>query len=66
MSSTSTPTAPTSANELTNLVKAAAPTLLDCPVFGVHTAALLLVAAGDNAERITSEAAFAHLCGGAS
>ena len=30
---------------------------------GTHTAALLLVAAGDNAERITSEAAFAHLCG---
>ena len=30
---------------------------------GVRTAALLLVAAGDNAERITSEAAFAHLCG---
>ena len=24
---------------------------------------MLLVAAGDNAERITSEAAFAHLCG---
>lgn len=49
--------------ELTDLVKATAPSLLDLPGVGVHTAALLLVAAGDNAERITSEAAFAHLCG---
>ncbi len=49
--------------ELTDLVKATAPSLLDLHGVGVHTAALLLVAAGDNAERITSEAAFAHLCG---
>ena len=49
--------------ELADLVKATAPSLLDLPGVGVHTAALLLVAAGDNAERITSEAAFAHLCG---
>jgi transposase len=49
--------------ELADLVKATAPTLLDLHGVGVHTAALLLVAAGDNAERITSEAAFAHLCG---
>ena len=28
-----------------------------------HTAAILLVAAGDNPHRLTSEAAFAHLCG---
>jgi len=49
--------------ELTDLVKAAAPTLLELPGVGTHTAALLLAAAGDNAERITSEAAFAHLCG---
>jgi len=34
-------------------------------VFGVgyDTAAKLLVAAGDNPERIRNEAAFAHLCG---
>jgi len=44
-------------------VKATAPSLLGLPGVGVHTAALLLIAAGDNAERITSEAAFAHLCG---
>ena len=49
--------------ELAALVKATAPSLLDLPGVGIHTAALLLVAAGDNAERITSEAAFAHLCG---
>ena len=49
--------------ELADLVKATAPSLLDLPGVGVRTAALLLVAAGDNAERITSEAAFAHLCG---
>ena len=49
--------------ELADLVKATAPTLLDLHGIGVRTAALLLVAAGDNAERITSEAAFAHLCG---
>ncbi len=50
-------------DELTGLVKATAPSLLDVHGVGTHTAALLLVAAGDNAERITSEAAFAHLCG---
>ena len=49
--------------ELTDLVKATAPSLLDLHGVGTHTAALLLVAAGDNADRITSEAAFAHLCG---
>jgi transposase len=50
-------------DELAELVKATAPSLLDLHGVGVHTAALLLVAAGDNACRITSEAAFAHLCG---
>jgi transposase len=49
--------------ELADLVKATAPSLLDLLGVGVRTAALLLVAAGDNAERIGSEAAFAHLCG---
>ena len=50
-------------DELAALVKSTAPSLLDLHGVGVRTAALLLVAAGDNAERITSEAAFAHLCG---
>ena len=50
-------------DELSELVKATAPSLLGLPGVGVHTAALLLIAAGDNAERISSEAAFAHLCG---
>jgi transposase len=49
--------------ELADLVKATAPSLIDLPGVGIHTAALLLVAAGDNAQRITSEAAWAHLCG---
>ncbi len=49
--------------ELTRLVQATAPSLLQLRGVGVHTAALLLVAVGDNVERITSEAAFAHLCG---
>ena len=50
-------------DELARLVRATAPSLLELHGVGIHTAALLLVAAGDNAERITSEAAFAHLCG---
>jgi transposase len=51
--------------ELAGLVRAAAPSLVALHGVGTHTAAMLLVAAGDNAERITSEAAFAHLCGAA-
>jgi transposase len=49
--------------ELANLVAATAPSLVALHGVGTHTAALLLVAAGDNAQRIGSEAAFAHLCG---
>jgi transposase len=45
------------------LVRRTAPTLLDVHGVGVHTAAILLVAAGDNPHRLTTEAAFAHLCG---
>jgi transposase len=45
------------------LVRRTAPTLLDVHGVGVHTAAILLVAAGDNPHRLTNEAAFAHLCG---
>ena len=50
-------------DELADLVKATAPSLVGLHGVGIHTAALLLVAVGDNAERIGSEAAFAHLCG---
>jgi len=50
-------------DELTDLVGKTAPSLVALHGVGIHTAALLLVAAGDNADRITSEAAFAHLCG---
>jgi transposase len=48
---------------LGNLVTDTAPGLLEVPGVGVLTAAMLLVTAGDNAGRIHSEAAFAHLCG---
>jgi transposase len=45
------------------LVRATAPNLLDVYGAGADTAAILLVAAGDNAEPVRSEAAWAHLCG---
>jgi transposase len=45
------------------LVKAAAPELLNIFGVGADTAAVLLVAAGDNPQRITSEAKWAMLCG---
>ena len=45
------------------LVKAAAPELLARFGVGPDTAAALLVSAGDNPERLRSEAAWAHLCG---
>ncbi len=45
------------------LVKAAAPELLNIYGVGVDTAAVLLVTAGDNAARISSEGAWAMLCG---
>ncbi len=49
--------------QLAELVSAAAPELLAVYGVGIDTAALLLVAAGDNPERLHSEAAWAHLCG---
>jgi transposase len=49
--------------ELKLLTERAAPALRDVLGVGVHTAAQLLVTAGDNPQRIRSEAAFAHLCG---
>lgn len=45
------------------LVTATAPSLLDVHGVGVDCAAALLVAAGDNPDRLRSEAAWAHLCG---
>jgi transposase len=47
------------------LVRATAPALLDIYGCGFDTAATLLTAAGDNAARIRSEAAWAKLCGAA-
>lgn len=49
--------------ELTRLATATAPGLVAVHGVGPHTAAQLLVVAGDNPTRIRSEAAFAHLCG---
>jgi transposase len=48
---------------LAELVEKTAPELLDVYGVGVDTAATLLVTAGDNPERIRSEAAWTHLCG---
>jgi transposase len=48
---------------LDTLVRRRAPSLLEIYGVGTHTAAILLVAAGDNPHRLRSEAAFAHLCG---
>jgi transposase len=49
--------------QLQMLVAAAAPTLVALPGVGVDSAGQLLVTAGDNPQRLRSEAAFAHLCG---
>jgi transposase len=49
--------------QLEPLVKATAPALLNVYGCGFDTAATLLTAAGDNAGRIRSEAAWAKLCG---
>ena len=48
---------------LEQLVRRTAPSLLGVFGVGIHTAAILLVAAGDNPNRLRNEAAFAHLCG---
>ena len=49
--------------QLQRLVAQAAPELVAVKGVSTVTAATLLVAAGDNPERLRSEAAFAHLCG---
>lgn len=48
---------------LRDLIHETAPSLLDLFGVGVVTAATLLVAAGDNAGRVTSERSWAQLCG---
>jgi transposase len=48
---------------LSELVAVTAPELLAVYGVGVDVAASLLVAAGDNPDRLRSEAAWAHLCG---
>jgi transposase len=45
------------------LVTETAPTLLELHGVGLDTAASLLVTAGDNPDRLRSEASWAHLCG---
>jgi transposase len=50
---------------ITPLVTARAPGLLSLYGVGPDTAAMLLIAAGDNPERLRSEAAWAHLCAAA-
>jgi transposase len=45
------------------LIDATAPRLVGVHGVGYETAAALLVTAGDNSDRLRSEAAFAHLCG---
>ena len=49
--------------ELAQLVADVAPDLLILPGVGPEVAGQLLTSAGDNPDRITSEAKFAHLCG---
>lgn len=49
--------------QLDRLVAEAAPELLRVEGVSTDTAASLLIAAGDDPERLKNEAAFAHLCG---
>ncbi len=49
--------------EITRLCAAVAPALMGAPGVGPQVAAALLVTAGDNPQRLRSEASFAALCG---
>ncbi len=49
--------------QLSPLVTAAAPALLELPGIGIDIAGQLLVTAGDNPDRLRNEASFAALCG---
>ncbi|MEU7377994.1 IS110 family transposase [Streptomyces albidoflavus] len=51
--------------ELRALIARTAPGLLTLPGVGTETAGQLLVTAGDNPDRLASEASFAHLCAAA-
>ena len=51
--------------QLNRVVSELAPELVAVEGIGTDTAASLLIAVGDNPERLKSEAAFAHLCGAA-
>ncbi len=51
------------ARHLKALTRSAAPQLLDAFGVGLDIAAQMLITAGDNSERVHSEAAFAKLCG---
>ena len=53
----------THSNHLKQLIAAAAPQMLERFGVGFDTAAEMLMAAGDNTNRVRSEAAFAKLCG---
>ncbi len=48
---------------LTDLITQTAPGLFEIYGVGVDNAASLLVAAGDNPDRLHSEGSWAHLCG---
>lgn len=48
---------------LTALVSAAAPSLVARYAIGTDTAGALLIALGDNPDRLRNESSFAHLCG---
>lgn len=48
---------------LTDLTQLAAPEMLERPGVGVQVAAQMLITAGDNPDRLGSEASFAHLTG---
>ena len=50
-------------SQITRLVLSVVPDLVELVGVGPHTAALLLVAAGDNAGRLGTEATWAKLCG---
>jgi len=51
--------------QIERMARGAAPELTALDGVGPDTAATLLIAAGDNPERLKSEASFAHLCGAA-
>ena len=50
-------------NQLKTLTQSIAPQMLERPGVGFESAAEMLIAAGDNTDRIRSESAFAKLCG---